>query len=76
MQVVLNGEEGLECEVYIEGIHLEHVSEFKCLGCVLDKSGTDGTECSRKVGSGRRVTGGIRSLVNVKDLRLQCASLA
>ena len=35
--MVLNGEEGLECEV-----HLEHVSEFKYLGFVLDKSGTNG----------------------------------
>ena len=31
--MVLNGEEGLECEVYIDGIHLEHVSKFKYLGC-------------------------------------------
>ena len=28
---VLNGEEGLECEVYIHEIRLEHVSEFKYL---------------------------------------------
>ena len=46
--MVLNGEEGLECEVHVDGICLEHVSEFKYLGCVLDKSGTDGAECSRK----------------------------
>ena len=32
--MVLNGEEGLECEVHIDGIRLEHVSEFKYLGCV------------------------------------------
>ena len=31
--MVLNGEEGLECEVYVHGIRLEHVSEFKYLGC-------------------------------------------
>ena len=31
--VVLNGEEGLECEVHVDGIHLEHVSEFEYLGC-------------------------------------------
>ena len=24
--MVLNGEEGLECEVHVDGIHLEHVS--------------------------------------------------
>ena len=39
--IVWNGEEGLECEVYVDGIHLEHVLEFKYLGCVLDKSGKD-----------------------------------
>ena len=40
--MVLNGEEGLECEVYIDRICFEYVSEFKYLGYVLDKSGTDG----------------------------------
>ena len=24
--IVLNGEEGLKCEVHVDGIHLEHVS--------------------------------------------------
>ena len=51
----------LECEVCIDGKRLENVSEFKYLGCVLDKSGTNETECSRKVASGRRVTGAIRT---------------
>ena len=51
--VVLNEGEGLECEVHIDGICLEHVSELKYLGCILDKSGTDGAECSRKVASKR-----------------------
>ena len=27
--MVLNGEEGLGCEVHVDGICLEHVSEFK-----------------------------------------------
>ena len=40
--LVLNGEEGMECEVHLDGIRLEHVSEFKYLECVLDESGTDG----------------------------------
>ena len=40
--MVLNGEEVLGCEVYVDGIRLEHVSEFKYLGCVLDESGIDG----------------------------------
>ena len=59
--MVLIGEEELECEVHVDGIHLEHISEFKYLGCVLDESGTDGAECSRKVACGRRVAGAIRS---------------
>ena len=61
--MVLNGEEGLECEVYVDGIHLEHVSEFKYLGCVLDKSGTYGAKCRRKVARGRSFAGAIKSLV-------------
>ena len=32
--MVLNGEEGLECEVHIDRIHLQHVSEFKYQWCV------------------------------------------
>ena len=43
---------------------------------VLDELGKDGAECSRKVASGRRVAGTIRSLVNDKNLQLECASLA
>ena len=68
--IVLNGEEGLECEVYVDGISLEHVSEFKYLGCVLDESGTDGAKCGRKVVSGMMVAGAIRSLVNARDMQL------
>ena len=48
--VVLNGEEGLECEGHVDGICLEYVFEFKYLERVLDESGTDGVECSRKDG--------------------------
>ena len=33
-------------------------------------------ECSRKVASGSRVAGVIKSLVNARDLQLECASLA
>ena len=68
--MVLNGEEGLECEVNVDGVRLEHVLEFKNLGCVLDESRTDGAECNRKVACE------IRSLVNARDLQLECASLA
>ena len=34
----------------------------------MDESGTDGAECSRKVVSGMRVAGAIRSLVNARAL--------
>ena len=66
--MVLNGEEGLECEFHIDRIRLEQVSEFKCLGCVLDESGTERAECSRE-----GVAGAIRSLDNARDLQLDCA---
>ena len=39
----------------------------------MDESGKDGAECGRKVVSGRRVAGVIRSLVKAKDLQLECA---
>ena len=59
----------MECEVHVDGVRLEHVSEFIYLGYVLDEAGTDGEECSsRKVASGRRVVDAIRSLVNARDL--------
>ena len=32
--LVINGEEGLECEVHVDGIRLEDVSELKYLGCL------------------------------------------
>ena len=47
---ILNGEEGLECELHLDGICLEHFSEFKYLGFTLSESGTEGAECSMKVG--------------------------
>ena len=38
---MLNGEEELVCEVFEDGMQLEHMTEYKYLGCVLNKSGTD-----------------------------------
>ena len=38
----------------------------------FDESGTDGAEYSRKVTSGRRMVGDFRSLVNARDLELEC----
>ena len=61
--IVLNGERELESEVHVDGIRLKHISEFKYLGYVLDESGTDGAECSRKVAMGRMVANAIRSRV-------------
>ena len=69
----MNGEEGLECKVQVDGIHLERMSEFKYFGCVLDKCGKDGAECRRKLASRRKVAGAIRSLVNARDLQLEYA---
>ena len=71
--MLLGGKKGLECEVCVKGIRLERVSEFKYLGCVLDESGKYEAECSRKVASGRRVAGAIRSLVNARSLQIECA---
>ena len=62
--MLLGGEEGLTCEVCVDGIRLEHVSEFKYLRCDLDESGKDVAECSRKMASGRMVEHVIRALVN------------
>ena len=42
--------------------------------CVLNESGTDEAECSRKVASGRRVADSIRSLVNPRYLQFEYAS--
>ena len=71
--MVLGGEEGLECEVPVDGTRLEILSEFKYLGRFLDESGTNKAECRRKVESRRRVAGAIKLLVNARDLQLECA---
>ena len=57
--MVVGGKEGLECEVCVDGMQLEHVSEFKYLGCVLDETSTNESKCRRKVASMRRVAGAI-----------------
>ena len=71
--MLLGGKEGLEFVVCANGIRLEHVLEFKYLGSVLNKSGTDETKCSRKVTSGRRVAGAIKPLANARSLQLEGA---
>ena len=69
--MVMNGEEGLECEVHVDGIHLSMPLNSN-IWSVLDEVGTDGAECSMNVASGRWVEGSIRSLVNARDLQLEC----
>ena len=69
--MILNGEEGLESKVHVDGIRLGLVSELNYLGCVLDESGINGAECNRKVVSGRKFAGAIRFLVNIRDLQLE-----
>ena len=71
--MALDGEERLECKACVDGIRLEHVSELKYLGCVLDESYKEKEECSRKVASGRRVAGTIRTLVNAMSVQPECA---
>ena len=58
----------MECEVCVNGIRLEHISEFKYLSCVLDQLGTDEAECSRIMASERKVAGAIMYLVNHRSL--------
>ena len=58
MMMLLDGEEGLECGVCVQGLWLEHLSEVKYFGCVLRESGTNEAECPWK----GRVKGGLQML--------------
>ena len=62
--MVLGGEEGVECEVCVDWMRFENLLEYKDFGCVLNESGINEVETSRKVVSRRRVVGISRSLVN------------
>ena len=55
----------------MDGIRLEHVSEVKYLVCVLDESGTNEADCRKKMASGRRVAGAIRTLASARGLQLE-----
>ena len=70
--MVLGSEEELEHRTHVDGTRFGQVSEFKYLGFGLEESGTDVDECRRKVASGRKVAGTIRSLVNARDLKHEC----
>ena len=61
--MVLGGKEGLEYKVCVNLMRFEHLLEYKYFRYVLNESGINEVECSRKVVSGRRVVGAIRSLV-------------
>ena len=65
------GSEGLEFEVCVDGIRLEHVSNLNTWDVFWTMS-TDEANCSRKMESGRRVAGAIRSLVNARSLYHEC----
>src|SRR5678816_1841837 len=74
-KVVVVREDSPRCEVMLDGEQLEQVSEFKYLGYMLDKKGTDDGECSKKVVNGRKVARAIKSLVDVKGLIVECARI-
>ena len=57
----------------MDTMRLEHVSEFKYVGCILDESGTDEAECRNKVTSRGIVGGTIKSRVIARVLQLECA---
>ena len=52
--MVMNGEERFEQGSHRWGL-FRTCLRIQILGFVLDESGTDGTECTRKVASGRRL---------------------
>ena len=70
----LGGVERLECEVCVDGMRLEHVPEFKHLGCVLDESGTYEVEGRTTGVSEGRVAGTIRTLVWSLSVLGSCVS--
>ena len=56
----------MECEILVNEMQLEHMSQFKYLGCVLDESVMDVAEFYMNVASGRKSEFFIRSWVNVR----------
>ena len=49
---------------------LDHVSEFKYLGCVLDEIGSDDAECRKKMGNRMKIASVISSMANARGLQL------
>ena len=69
--MVLGGEEGLECELYVDRKRLVQVSELIYLGCVLDESVTDVAKRRRKVVNERKDAGAMKFLVNGMGLQVE-----
>ena len=69
--MVLGAEEGLGGRFMWMGRNWSKC-QFKYLGCVLDESGTHDAKYHRRVASGMKVAGAIRSLVNGRGLHLEC----
>ena len=58
----------VECDIRVNGALLEKVSESKYLGLCF-------AECRRKVASGWKVAGAIRSLISARGLQLECVRM-
>ena len=57
--MLLNGGKGLECEVYVDGIRLEHVSEFN-FSDIWDVFGMNQVQMGQKVVGKLRVGEGLQ----------------
>ena len=64
--MVLDGEKVSICEILVDRTRLLELSEFKYLECVLDETGGSDAGCCRKVTSGRKVAGAVRSLMKAR----------
>ena len=51
--MIMNGEEGLECEIHVDGVRLEHAFESKYLGCCFGRSRYRWGRMYLKVASGK-----------------------
>ena len=68
--MVLGQEDELVYEICVDGVQLEHMSEFNYLGCFFFGSGTDEAECRRKFANERKVENPIIFLVIARDCSL------
>ena len=68
---MLGEEERLGCEICVDGVRLEKVSEFKYLTCILNELGATDAVYRRNLASERKFVGGTRSLVNARVCNLR-----